>query len=78
MNSKDSRPCVSCSDYCCFVVLVGSTTQIPEHFLAICHGQEIVRRVRKIAKSDYYLRHISPSAGNNSAVTGRIFMKFYI
>jgi hypothetical protein len=38
--------------------------------------------VRKIAKSDYYLRHIFPSvrlsAWNNSALTGRIFVKFDI
>ena len=34
-------------------------------------------RVHKIAKSDCYL-HVRPSAWNNSAPTGRIFMKFYI
>ena len=39
-------------------------------------------RVRKIAKNDYYLRHVHlcpsvrPSAWSNSAPTGRIFMKF--
>jgi hypothetical protein len=37
------------------------------------------RRVRKIAKSAYYLRHVCvsvrPSARNNAAVTGRIFVK---
>ena len=37
---------------------------------------------RKIAKSDYLLRHVCPSvhltASNNSAPTGRIFMKFYV
>jgi hypothetical protein len=33
------------------------------------------RRVRKIAKSDYYLRHVRLSAWNNSAPTGRILMK---
>jgi len=37
-------------------------------------------RVLKIAKSEYYLRHVSlsvcPSAWNNSAPIGRIFMKF--
>jgi len=32
----------------------------------------------KIAKSDYYLCHASPSAWNNSGPDGRIFMKFYI
>jgi len=40
------------------------------------------RRVRKIASSDYWFRHIGPSvrlyACNNSAPTGRIFMKFDI
>jgi hypothetical protein len=42
----------------------------------------ISRRVRKIAKSDYYLRHIClsvrPPAWNNFARTRRIFMKFDI
>jgi hypothetical protein len=32
----------------------------------------VFRRVRKIAKSDYYLRHVRPSAWNNSARTERI------
>jgi hypothetical protein len=40
------------------------------------------RRVRKIAKSDYYLRHVRLSvrlsAWNNSAPTGRILMKLDI
>jgi len=35
----------------------------------------IFSRVRKIAKSDYWLRHVCPSAWNNWAPTGRIFMK---
>jgi len=39
----------------------------------------IFRRVRKIAKSDCLLRHVCPpvrpSSWNNSAPTGRIFMK---
>ena len=35
------------------------------------------RRVREIARSDW-LRHVCPSACNNSAPTGRIFMKFDI
>ena len=37
-------------------------------------------RVRNIAKNDYEIRHVSvhPSAWNNSAPTGWIFMKFYI
>jgi hypothetical protein len=38
-----------------------------------------LRRVRKIAKSDYLLRHVCPSvlpsAWHNSAPTGRIFIK---
>jgi hypothetical protein len=33
-------------------------------------------RFRRIAKSDYSLRYICPSAWNNSAPTERIFMKF--
>ena len=39
------------------------------------------KRVRKIAKSDYWLLHVCssvcPSALNNSAPTGRVFMKFH-
>jgi hypothetical protein len=42
----------------------------------------IFRRVRKIAKGDYYLRDVClsvrPSAWNNSAPTGRIFIIYYI
>jgi len=42
----------------------------------------IFRRIRKIAKGDQQLRHVRPSvclsASNNSAPTGRIFMKFHI
>jgi hypothetical protein len=38
----------------------------------------VFRRVRKIAKSDYYRRHVRPSAWNNSAPTGRILMKLDI
>ena len=37
----------------------------------------IIRRVRKIADSDYWF-HVHLSAWNNSALTGRIFMKFGI
>jgi len=42
------------------------------------------RRVRNIAKSDYYLRHVRlsvrlcPSASYDMAPTGRILMKFDI
>jgi hypothetical protein len=35
----------------------------------------IFRRVRKFAKSDYYLRYVCPFAWNNSAPIGPIFMK---
>jgi len=35
-------------------------------------------RVRKIAKSDYYLRHVCLSAWNNMASNVRIFTKFGI
>jgi len=34
------------------------------------------RRVGKIVKSDYYHCHLCPSLWNDSANTGRIFMKF--
>jgi len=37
----------------------------------------IVRRVRKIANGDYWF-HVRLSVRNNSALTGRIFMKFGI
>jgi hypothetical protein len=43
-----------------------------ERYLLIC------RRVRKIAKSDSFVTSVCPSAWNNSAPTGRIFMKFDI
>jgi hypothetical protein len=35
-------------------------------------------RVRRITKSDYYLRHVCPSACISSAPTGWISVKFYI
>jgi hypothetical protein len=38
----------------------------------------IFLRVRKILRRDFKLRHTSLSAWNNSAPTGRIFMKFGI
>ena len=34
--------------------------------------------VGKIAESDYQLRHVCPSALNNSAPTGRIYIKIDI
>ena len=37
-----------------------------------------IRHVRKISKSDHELSHVCPSARNNSAPAGRIFMKFDI
>jgi hypothetical protein len=43
-------------------------------------SEEGFRRVRKFSKSDTYLvyRYICVSAWNNSAPTGRVFIKFYI
>jgi hypothetical protein len=45
-------------------------------------GSEFSRRVRKMTKSDYFLRHVRPSvslfAWNKSAQTGRILIKFDI
>jgi hypothetical protein len=43
-----------------------------------CQMQKGFRRVRKIAKSDYELRHVCPSTWNNPASIERIFMKFGI
>jgi len=34
-------------------------------------------RVRKTVKSDCFLLHVCPSAGNNSASNGRIFMSIF-
>jgi len=39
---------------------------------------ETFRRVRKMAKSDYWRRHICLSECNNSVPTGRIIVKFDI
>ena len=36
------------------------------------------KTLTKIAKRDHQIRHVRPSAWNNSAPTGRIFMKFDI
>ena len=47
-----------------------------EHFNAQFLHFVIFERVRKIAKGDCYLRHSYLSAWKNSALTGRIFMKF--
>jgi hypothetical protein len=38
----------------------------------------VFRRVRKISKSDYQLRHVRLSACNNSAFSGRILIKLDI
>ena len=38
----------------------------------------VFRSVRKIAEGNYKLRHVRPFAWNNSATTGRIFVKFHI
>ena len=40
--------------------------------------EPIFRLVRKIAKSECYFRRVGLSARNNSAPTGRIFVKFGI
>ena len=37
-----------------------------------------VRRFRKIAKDDYWIRHVRPSAWNNFVPTGHTFIKLYI
>jgi hypothetical protein len=54
------------------------TSTHPHDFKARVGTTVIFRRVRKIAKKDYSLRRVSPSAWNNLAPTRRIFMKFYI
>ena len=51
---------------------------IPGHAWCMILNTRAFSRDRKIAKSDYSLRHICPSALNNSASTIRIFMKFDI
>ena len=53
--------------------------QVPTLKWAIGQGALcVVRRVREIPKSDYWLHHACLSAGNNTAPNGRIFMKFRI
>jgi len=37
---------------------------------------QVLRRIRKTVKSDYYLRHICSFAWNNPTHTARIIMKF--
>ena len=50
--------------------------------LGILHAFEtwtaIFGGVRKTAKRDCWRRHVCPSAWNNSAPTGRIFLKFVV
>jgi len=50
--------------------LIVTSAWTPYHF--------VFKHVRKIAKSDYWLRHVCPCPWNNSAPTGRIFMQFVI
>jgi hypothetical protein len=64
---------VSCALHCDFDTFNGVASLIK--WFKCGH---IVRRVREIAKSDYFLRHVCPSAWNSSAPTGRIFIKFDI
>jgi hypothetical protein len=50
--------------------------------LKIIHSLHFFRRVRKVAKSDYYLRRVClsvrPSAWNNSALIERVLIEFDI
>jgi len=68
---------------------LASATLFLGAFEAFLYGEQkvgkchlVFRRVRKIGKSYYYLRHfclpVRSSAWNISAPTGRIFMKFEI
>ena len=43
-----------------------------------CYFTPSLRRVRKIAKSDYWVRHVHSSSWNNSAPVRRILMKYDI
>jgi hypothetical protein len=55
---------------------------LKDHFLIRGKARMCFRRVRKIAKSDYHLRHVCPSvrlsAWSNSALNTRIFVKLNI
>jgi hypothetical protein len=51
------------------------------HVLHVIVVTVVARRVRKIAKSDYYLRHVCQSVlpgWNKPAPTGRIFIELDI
>ena len=71
--------CLSCTSYRrCFGVQICVLLQIVAFFRVY---EFFNRRVCKIAKSDYELRHawdVPLSAWNNSVLIGRIFMKFDI
>ena len=61
--------------------MTGMDQPAPTEYATVGHAP-IFKRVRKTAKSDYYLNHVFPSvrppAWINLALTGRIFMKFDI
>ena len=69
---EDFILCLHCCDNALSIIF---STQCSIHR----NGYLLFRRFRKIAKSDYWLRHVCPpvrlSAWNNSAPTSRIFMK---
>jgi hypothetical protein len=71
--SVDSTAVTSAYDLCETGSLIGTKSTV----LSV----SVFRRVHKIAKSDYWLRHVclvSPSAWNSSAPTGRVLIKFNI
>ena len=47
------------------------------HLILLCLVIFFFRRVRKIAKSNYWHRHVCPFSWNNSATSARISMEFY-
>jgi hypothetical protein len=59
---------------------------VRRQFIPVYNTIFIFRHVRKIAKNEYYLRHLCPafslsarlSVWSNSTPTGRVFMKFDI
>jgi hypothetical protein len=85
------------TDFICYILLILTCPYACFHYKKstilsrICQcfctsHTSIFRRVRKIEKSDCYLRHaclsacpsVRSSAWNNMSPTGRIFIKFYI
>jgi len=62
--APDVEPLVQNARYC------ETVTQL----CIFCHHL-VFRRPRKIAKSDFWLLHVCPSAWKKSAPTGRIFMR---